>query len=95
MPIKPPTHKRKAPGRVTGHKYNRQRYRTFHTGSKTWRAIRRRILLRDELICRDCGGYGDQVDHDDGDSTNNDDDNLVTRCIRCHSEKTARETLNQ
>lgn len=73
---------------------NRQATRALHTGSKAWLALRRRILLRDNYTCRDCPRYGNEVDHADGDSHNNDESNLVTRCKRCHSKKTARETLN-
>lgn len=94
MPVAPPTHKRKATGKVHGQAYDRQKTRGLHTGSKRWRAIRRQVLARDLYLCRDCGRYGDQVDHADGDSHNNDEANLVTRCIRCHSRKTARETHN-
>lgn len=70
---------------------NRQRRRAFHTGSKAWRQLRELILTRDAFTCADCDRYGDQVDHDDGDSHNNDPSNLKTRCIRCHSAKTRRE----
>ena len=70
---------------------NRQRRRAMHTGSKAWLQLRLVILQRDNYLCTDCGRFGDQVDHDDGDSHNNDPDNLKTRCIRCHSSKTRRE----
>lgn len=95
MPVSPPTHKRKAIGKVHGQVQNRQATRALNTNSKAWKAIRRRILARDLYLCSDCGKYGDQVDHVDGNSHNNDEDNLVTRCIKCHSRKTARETMNR
>lgn len=66
--------------------------RTIPTNDPRWvRDIRPRILLRDKYTCCDCSGFGDQVDHDDGNHANNDDSNLKTRCISCHSKKTARE----
>lgn len=70
---------------------NRQRRRAMHTGSKGWRQLRLAILQRDAYLCTDCKKFGDQVDHDDGDSHNNDPENLKTRCLRCHSAKTRRE----
>lgn len=70
---------------------NRQRTRAFHTGSKAWKQMRDETLLRDSYTCCDCGCYGDQVDHDDGNSHNNAPGNLKTRCIHCHSAKTRRE----
>jgi 5-methylcytosine-specific restriction endonuclease McrA len=91
MPISPPTHKRKAAGKVHGEEYNRQRTRGLHTGSKRWRAIRRQVLARDLYQCRDCGKYGDEVDHIDGDSHNNTLENLQTLCKRHHAAKTRRE----
>ena len=94
MPIAPPTHKRKRIGKVHGEITNRQATRALNTGSKTWRAIRRQILVRDLYMCADCGRFGDQVDHIDGDSHNNDPANLACRCASCHSRKTASETLN-
>ena len=92
MPKAPPIHKprtAKAPRHMqTG---NRQRRRAMHTGSKAWQQLRLVILQRDNYLCTDCGRFGDQVDHDDGDSHNNDPDNLKTRCLRCHSSKTRKE----
>jgi 5-methylcytosine-specific restriction protein A len=92
MPKAPPIHKprmAKAPRHmVVG---NRQKRRAMHTGSKGWRLMRLSILQRDAYLCTDCGQFGDQVDHDDGDSHNNDPENLKTRCLRCHSIKTRGE----
>lgn len=91
MPVSPPTHRARAPGKVHGQIHNRQARRALHTDSKAWKAIRRRILARDLYLCRRCGKYGDQVDHVDGDSHNNDEGNLQTLCRHCHSRKTAAE----
>jgi 5-methylcytosine-specific restriction protein A len=94
MPAKAPSHR---PARVVGVRQHalpepdRQARRTLNTGSKAWRSIRNRILLRDVSECRNCSRYGDQVDHVDGDSSNNRDDNLQVLCRSCHSQKTARE----
>jgi len=92
MPKAPPIHK---PKRAKAPRHmepgNRQRRRAMHTGSKAWKILRLQVLARDRYICADCGQFGDQVDHVDGDSHNNDPDNLKTRCIRCHSSKTRRE----
>lgn len=88
------------PTRPTALKYPRQtsvlkpigHERAIPTNDPRWtRGIRPRILKRDLFTCVDCGGFGDQVDHEDGDDSNNNDENLKTRCISCHSKKTARE----
>ena len=70
---------------------DRQRTRAMHTGSAAWRRLRQRVLLRDRYRCRGCGLVGDQVDHIDNDSHNNDMANLQTLCHSCHSTKTAKE----
>lgn len=70
---------------------NRQQTRAMHTGSKAWRQLREQILQRDGCTCAGCGCYGDQVDHVDGDSHNNDMRNLQTLCIVCHGRKTREE----
>lgn len=72
---------------------NRQQRRAMHTGSKAWRAIREMVLIRDNWTCKDCGRYGDQVDHIDGDNANNppDGSNWQTLCHVHHSAKTMRE----
>jgi len=44
-------------------------------------------LARDPL-CRDCKQPATDLDHDDGDPSNNDPANLVPRCHSCHSRKT-------
>lgn len=65
----------------------------MHTGSKAWKAIRDQVLARDCFTCAECGKYGDQVDHIDGDSHNNppDGSNWQTLCHTHHSAKTMRE----
>lgn len=73
---------------------DRQRTRAMHTGSKAWRALRASILARDSYQCAKCGQFGDQVDHKDGDSHNNDPRNLQVLCLKDHSAKTMRE-LNE
>lgn len=96
MPRSAPTHK---PQRAAVPRHNaqgtgpreRQQRRAMHTGSKAWRQLREQILQRDACTCAACGGYGDQVDHVDGDSHNNDMRNLQTLCIVCHGRKTREE----
>lgn len=50
--------------------------------------------MRDLYQCQICGEYGDEVDHIDGDASNNppDGSNWQTACNRCHSAKTAIES---
>ena len=48
-------------------------------------------MVRDAYRCADCGGYGDQVDHIDNNSHNNDPGNLATMCQPCHARKSATE----
>lgn len=66
----------------------------MHTGSKAWRLLRLAVLQRDGYTCRTCKQFGDQVDHIDGDSHNNEPSNLQCLCLRCHSAKTMTE-LNE
>jgi 5-methylcytosine-specific restriction endonuclease McrA len=89
MPYAPPQHnprKGKAPRHLVVK--NRQQTRAMHTGSKAWRALRLQVLVDEAYTCRKCGGFGDQVDHDDGDDSNNARTNLQCLCLRCHSAKT-------
>jgi 5-methylcytosine-specific restriction protein A len=72
-------------------KPNRQHGRGLHTGSPTWRAIRREILLRDAYTCQHCGRYGDEVDHISGDSHDQRPENLQTLCTACHARKTRQQ----
>ena len=92
MPMAPPKHQRPASGkRHTFAVENRQATRALNTGSKAWRILRRQILVRDLYRCADCGRFGDQVDHADGDATNNEPATLQTLCASCHGKKTAAE----
>jgi len=70
---------------------NRQARRALNTGSRRWREIRDAVLLRDQLTCKHCGKYGNEVDHVNNDSHNNSLSNLQTLCRSCHSVKTAQE----
>lgn len=67
----------------------RQARRALPTWSKQWRQIRAFILDRDPFC--PCGRPATDVDHRDGDATNNDPENLQGLCRSCHSRKTARE----
>jgi 5-methylcytosine-specific restriction endonuclease McrA len=96
MPRKAPTHRlvRSAAKlhNPRGHgPKDRQQRRAMHTGSKGWRMLRLVILQRDGFTCAACKHYGDQVDHIDNDSHNNDAGNLQTLCAVCHSSKTRAE----
>ncbi len=62
--------------------------------ARRWTHLRRAILERDGWRCRECGAYGNEVDHirplhKGGDPW--DSDNLQTLCRSCHIAKTARE----
>lgn len=72
-------------------KHHHKKLRAHNTGSTAWRRIRAKILCEELYTCRNCGGYGNQVDHVDGDPMNNFRSNLQTLCHSCHSEKTVRE----
>ncbi|MBE0591227.1 MAG: HNH endonuclease [Gemmatimonadales bacterium] len=55
-------------------------------------------MLARHPLCVDCFAHGrvvtaTDVDHDDGDPSNNDASNLISRCHSCHSTKTMRERL--
>jgi 5-methylcytosine-specific restriction protein A len=60
-----------------------------------WRKIRLAVLA-DEPLCRMCHERGritaaQEVDHIDGNSRNNERDNLRPLCKPCHSGRTARD----
>ncbi len=60
--------------------------------TEDWSSLRDRIKARDADTCRFCGHtnrYWMTVDHADGDSTNDSDDNLQTLCYWCHMVKHA------
>src|SRR5688572_16336058 len=97
MPSLPPKHR---PESFKGKQHkrpseNRQAKRALHTGSKLWRAIRASVLGR-EPLCRECMKAkritaATQVDHIDGDDSNNAGNNLQPLCAPCYSSKTNRE----
>lgn len=88
-PYKPKTPMHNARGRDAT---DRQRRRAMHTGSKGWKLQRARVLARDEYTCRQCGRFGDQVDHINSNAhVLVTDDELQTLCLICHSAKTMRE----
>lgn len=79
---------------------DRQQTRALNTGSERWRRLRQTILRRDLYQCQGdgtgqhvpgCTRLATEVDHNDGNSHNNDPANLISRSKRCHSAKTRRE----
>lgn len=63
--------------------------RTLALNGKAWRKLREAVLARDPLCCCGCGAPSTDVDHVDGDPTNNSMDNLMGLAHECHSIKTA------
>lgn len=97
MPKAAPKHRVKYPAarRHCPPTPSRQARRALATNSAAWLALRQQVLNR-EPLCRCCAARGviraaTDVDHIDGDASNNDDANLQPLCRRCHSRKTARE----
>ncbi|EKZ1926205.1 TPA: HNH endonuclease signature motif containing protein [Stenotrophomonas maltophilia] len=98
MPTRPPQHR--AAGwrpykETTAQVRKRQARRALPTNCSLWRRLRAVVLAR-EPLCRCCAGQGrvrpaTEVDHIDGDDSNNADSNLQPLCRTCHSTKTARE----
>ena len=77
---------------------NRSRKRQYATNSKQWLAIRKAHIMShpDNNLCAECLKKGlfvqmTDVDHIDGDSWNNNPENLQSLCKSCHSRKTAIE----
>jgi 5-methylcytosine-specific restriction protein A len=73
----------------------RQESRQFKTNSSYWRKLRA-AQLRLEPLCRECGSVGitkaaNVVDHIDGNSWNNEQNNFASLCYSCHNSKTARQ----
>jgi len=64
-------------------------------GTRRWRKIRERILIRDGYTCIYCGENADQVDHVIARARggNNDESNLVASCKRCNTLKGAQKGL--
>ena len=77
--------------RVEDRRGRQARGLTGQRGStRRWRKIRRRALERDGYRCVKCNRpYPLEVDHIDGDSTNDDLENLQTLCVGCHRDKHA------
>ena len=70
---------------------------TPRTRGDAWMKIRRRVLLAGEFRCVDCGhiSMSNQIDHDtplEQGGTDDEQINLVIRCVPCHQAKTATET---
>ncbi|OWB24491.1 HNH endonuclease, partial [Xanthomonas oryzae] len=73
----------------------RQARRALPTNARQWRQLRAAHLAA-EPLCRQCARGGrvvaaSDVDHIDGDDSNNAPDNLQSLCHACHSRKTAKE----
>jgi 5-methylcytosine-specific restriction enzyme A len=66
---------------------DRQSRRAYNTGSKGWRWLREKVLVRDNYCCVMCGlmSESNHVDHIDGDSSNNSMENLRTLCASDHA----------
>ncbi|WP_329861238.1 HNH endonuclease signature motif containing protein [Stenotrophomonas sp. SMYL89] len=98
MPTRPPQHRASGwrPYKETSAQVRkRQARRALPTNSSLWRRIRAVVLAR-EPLCRCCAEQGrvragTEVDHIDGDDSNNADSNLQPLCRPCHSAKTAGE----
>ena len=56
-----------------------------------WRRIRVSVLA-DSPLC-ECGELANEVDHVDGDATNNERSNLRAMCKPCHSRRTASDQM--
>ena len=70
--------------------------RTGQRGSTTaWRKLRAKVLLHHDHRCAECGVQAGQleVDHVDGDATNDSLLNLQALCMDCHRPKTAQHVL--
>ena len=65
--------------------------------SPDWRVVRRSIKNRDKWTCQDCGemrtrwGIYLHVHHIDENKFNNDPNNLISLCARCHSIRHSKE----
>lgn len=61
------------------------------TGTGRWRKLRVRILRRDGYLCVRCGAKARDVDHVNGDHTDDRPENLQSLCQPCHKAKSAAE----
>lgn len=71
-----------------------QRWRCQIKFKSTWNALYRPHVQHKQETCEECGFFAKHriqldVDHVDGDRTNNDPSNLRTLCKNCHAYKTA------
>lgn len=75
--------------------WERNRERALPTNCTAWRRLRASVLS-DEPLCRHCKRKGlvtaaNEVDHVDGNDSNNERSNLQALCKSCHSVKTVRD----
>lgn len=81
---------------------SRQSTRALNTNSKAWKRTRLDVLKRDMYHCQGwptgqhaegCDGFAKEVDHIDGDSSNDaaDGSNYQSLSKQCHSKKTLKE----
>lgn len=59
---------------------------SYTSRGKEWKALREKILKRDNFTCGYCGGEATQVDHIIAVSKggSNDESNLISACARCN-----------
>lgn len=97
IPVFVPPHLAQA-RKARAREYDERRGTSYRRGygGKWWERTRLRIFQRDQYTCRSCGCVvgikkGDaHCDHvvSKRDGGTNDDSNLQTLCVTCHSEKT-------
>ncbi|MFA4294428.1 HNH endonuclease signature motif containing protein [Xanthomonas perforans] len=98
MPTRPPQHRPTwwKPYKEDAKQVKRRHARrALATNSTAWRKLRA-VHLAGEPLCRSCAQGGrvtaaTDVDHIDGDDSNNASSNLQSLCHACHSSKTAKE----